>query len=65
MVSNESGGLSLGSAMKMATPTISENIQIRKKIEKFAEQMARRTRFSETEVEKLVLIYNKLTVNPY
>ena len=48
--------------MKMATPTISENVQIRKKIEKFSEQMSKRTRFTETEVEKLVHIYNKLTV---
>ena len=44
------------------TSTVTENMQIRKKIEKFSEKMARKTKFSETEVEKLVHVYNKITV---
>ena len=42
--------------------TVSENIQLKKKIEKFSEKMSRKTKFSETEVEKLVHVYNKITV---
>lgn len=45
------------------TSTVSENIQMKKKIEKFSEKMARKTKFSESEVEKLVHVYNKITVS--
>ena len=46
----------------VAMTTVSENIQLKKKIEKFSEKMSRKTKFSETEVEKLVHVYNKITV---
>ena len=49
--------------INIMTSTVSENIQMKKKIEKFSEKMARKTKFSESEVEKLVHVYNKITVS--
>ena len=61
----ESGGRSLTYSViiNIMASTVTENMQIRKKMEKFSEKMARKTKFSESEVEKLVHIYNRITVN--
>ena len=40
----------------------SESVQRKKKIEKFTEKMTRKTKFTESEVERLVLVYQKITV---
>ena len=60
-----SGGRSLTYSViiNIMASTVTENMQIRKKMEKFSEKMARKTKFSESEVEKLVHIYNRITVN--
>lgn len=59
-----SGGRSLTYSViiDIMASTVTENMQIRKKMEKFSEKMARKTKFSESEVEKLVHIYNRITV---
>ena len=59
-----SGGRSLTYSviLDIMASTVTENMQIRKKMEKFSEKMTRRTKFSESEVEKLVHIYNRITV---
>ena len=44
------------------TSSGSESIQKKKKIEKFTEKMTRKTKFTESEVERLVLVYQKITV---
>ena len=41
----------------------SESVQRKKKIEKFTEKMTRKTKFTESEVERLVLVYQKITVS--
>ena len=48
--------------ISIMTSTVTENLQIRKKLDKFMDKMARKTKFSESEVERLVHIYNRITV---
>ena len=55
-------GLTYSVLIKIMASTVTENMQIRKKLEKFSEKMSRKTKFSEPEVEKLVHIYNRITV---
>ena len=59
-----SGGRSLTYSViiDIMASTVTENMQIRKKMEKFSEKMTRKTKFSESEVGKLVHIYNRITV---
>ena len=47
----------------MDSTLVNENIQMKKKIEKFSEKMSKKTKFTVTEVEKLIHVYNKITVN--
>ena len=48
--------------ISIMTSTVTENLQIRKKLDKFMDKMARKTKFSESEIERLVHIYNRITV---
>ena len=49
----------------MDSTLVNENIQMKKKIEKFSEKMSKKTKFTVTEVEKLIHVYNKITVNGF
>ena len=45
----------------MTTP-MAKKIIYKKKSEKFSERLAKRTKLSETEIERLVRIFNEMTV---